>query len=188
MKDQQLKRMLSAFGVGIVALVMSAYATHAATLTITENSSTSLSAILNGGTGPQPVVSNIIPDKLTVILPFSLVPANFGFNISEPPSGAGSSGSGFNTVIPSTIPGVVTTELIVQSDLSTPGGASLADGLPGFLGTVSGNVSETVALIFHDAGDSGQTTVPDQGSTICLLLLSLAAVFGATRLRVATAR
>ena len=161
---------LVSLGIAIAAALVTqpVRATAIQTLVITEFSSTSLTATLNGTTSLS--VTPGLADHWTI----ALGGVSGGFPEAdqfwtEPAAGFVNSVSFINPV-----PG----RLFVDSDIFH-GQSGLADGTPDTTTfTLNGN---PLTVTFFDKGDVA--TTPDTGSTLGLLSLSVVALLGATRLR-----
>ena len=163
-----------ALAAALVAQVASAVSVNNS-VDITETSSTSLSVLYNGSALPASDITFDGPNHWTVALPvvFNALP---GVTLSliqwvEP---------GNSALVNQEVPGGVTAtnNFDVFSDVSpnttfptNPDGTGVEMGL-------DQNMVPIIAT-FHDVGD----TVPDTGSTLGLLSLALAALFGASRFR-----
>jgi hypothetical protein len=161
-----------AIAITVALLTRSASAQSRQEITVIENSPSSLSVSINGSTTGI-TVRNTSPDNWSVTIPFS-VQSNFDhYNWTESATTFNVvtfSGSSFTVVSDSTEP---PTEDGSFPDNSTfPVGAVGPDGVVG------------VDMGFKDNADSKEgPSVPDTGSTLGLLALALAALFGASRLR-----
>ena len=135
------------------------------TLLITENSSTSLTAILNG-TASLPVTLDA-PDFWFIILP-GVGGTNGGQAWFEP----GTNGTMINIVSP-----IFPDQLFVTSDFQSCA-CGIENNTPDNMHfTLNG---AQLIVTFNDLSDGA---VPDTGSTFDLLALALAALFGASRFR-----
>src|SRR5262249_36825928 len=137
------------------------------TIDITENSSSSLTVVANGTTLPSSDINNTSADHWTVTLPFAVNPA----------------GNGISNFIWSE-PDLLNVNIVTWTSSSTEINI-VSDGFPIGVnqGTTDGGTLSTsdANYTFHDLGDAA--TTPDTGSTLGLLGLALAALFGASRLR-----
>jgi len=139
------------------------------TLDITEYSSTNLTAVLNGTTN-----LSVTPQPGGDAWFFQLVGISEGEQNWLEPDNSGN----LNEVAT----GDIETNGVVEvfSDKTFPGLMSLTDGTPDTTTwTLNG---QPLSVTFHDLGDTANG-VPDTGSTVSLVVLALAALFGATRLR-----
>jgi len=137
---------------------------------LTENSSTSLSATFNGSAALITVVNTGL-DQWTVIFPeFILINPNASYRWTEP--------EGVNQVnLVTSLSGIENHQLFVTSDVSS----NLVGASPN--GTInpvpigfdtSGGQSTVIFASFHDvAGASEFASVPDGGTTLSLLGISL---------------
>jgi hypothetical protein len=169
----------------LVRQPMLAAAAQGDTISITENSSTSLSVIYNGTDITATGVMNTSADHWTVTIPDSLFFQVFmlapGVGWKEPDFASPFFGENFVSV--STVQ--ATNQFFVASDQPglaiIPGvlanGSSLDVGADGMF---QGGVP--IIMTFTDNGD-GPAAVPDSGSSLILLFLSLIALVGANRLR-----
>lgn len=138
------------------------------TLAITENSSTSLTAILNGTTSLSVTPNGI--DAWTIALTGVGTPFGFATTVGwlEPEAGFVNAVS-FDPDLPN--------HLLVQSDFQHIGG--FPDGTPDTQDfTLNGSL---LAVTFFDKGDVA--SVPDTGSAFGLLFLSVAALLSAGHFR-----
>ena len=149
-------------------------------LQITEVSSSTLTVTDNGSmTGIS--VMNTSPDRWTVTLPYSMTTI---FNTvewtEETPFVFGGPQVPANDV---TLTNNSSTFSVV-SDIPNTTSTPIPNGHPafGFIGRDTTNQSE-VDMTFHDNGDAATTGVPETGSALGLLVLSLIALLGAKRLR-----
>ena len=167
---------LVSLGIAIAAALVTqpVRATAIQTLVITEFSSTSLTATLNGTTSLS--VTPGLADHWTI----SLTGVNIGRlatvqNWIEPDAAGFINVVDFNPTFPN--------RLGVLSDFG-PGVTGLADGATDttsfFLVAPDGTMNP-LWVTFNDNGDVART--PDTGSTLGLLSLSVVALLGATRLR-----
>ena len=164
-----------AIAIGAALVTQPVRATAIQTLLITENSSTDLSAVLNGTTNLT-VTPGFAADTWTIAL--------MGISGSAGAGGLNSSGNWFEPDAAGFINRVsfdsnVPNKLFVLSDFG-----------PGFTNGLANNTADTtdfflngslLSVTFNDLGDVA--TAPDTGSTLGLLSLSVVALFGATRLR-----
>jgi hypothetical protein len=159
----------------------------------TETSPTTLTVSLDTLMLPSFDIVNTSADHWTVTIPALLITTSPGVNWIEPENKPFnmSNPTGFNTLTFPTAfgaPPSVGVETIVNivSDTATLGGgiANLVNGATEqvFNGLPDGSFTN---YTFNDnaAGVGGEKSVPDTGSTVGLLALALAAVFGASRLR-----
>ena len=168
---------LVSFGIAVAAALVTQPMRAGAiqTLVITEFSSTSLTALLNGTTSL--TVTNPHADFWTIALtgvsgpiPPPGLPQQEGFQAWTEPGASGfvnsvSSQSVFNRL-----------SVVSDFQLAFPG---LVDGTPDTSNfTLNGGA---LTVTFIDMGDAAPT--PDTGSTLGLLSLSVVALLGATRLR-----
>jgi hypothetical protein len=153
-------------------------------LLITENSDTSLTVSWDGSSITPTFVAN---DHWTFNTPVGIylgpeissgVPN--GASIPEP-GGSSITGPWNNVYTTSTTAAPYVTLVDVKSDVSTTSGTAtvLANDVSGLAGDDAAGVP--VYITFNDLGDSSRTTVPDNGSTVALLLMSGMALFGAAR-------
>jgi hypothetical protein len=169
----------------IAGLALTAQSTRASTidqlnansLVLTENSSTSLTATYTTPSGSTSFTGDLFQgcvDCWVVNIPPAFF-AVFDINWAEPENPI------FFNVVTSLSIGIST--LIVASDTFTPG----VTGIPN--GTTVENVGFDVNnglpinLTFFDNAATAEGVVPDTGSTVGLLFLSLAGLFGAARVR-----
>ena len=142
-------------------------------IVITENSSTSLSATYDGSTTGV-TVTFLGPDQWDVTFPSTVTfSQSGGVNWTEPENS-----SLGNEVTFFTRP---TNELGVLSDFALAGVITTGNGTTlNNVGNDSAN-GGSISATFNDNGDVA--TVPETGSTLGLLSLSVIALLGATRLR-----
>jgi len=163
-------------GIAIVAALLSqpVGASVINNIVLTENSSTSLTATYNGSTSGVTVTFNG-PDTWIVTFPATVTFSLFGgVNWLEP----GSSSLG-NEVTFFTAP--FSNELSIISDSDLIGATTTGTGTTiTNVGTDSSNQA-SISATFIDNGDVA--AAPDTGSTLGLLVLSVVALLGATRLR-----
>jgi len=169
---------LVSLGIAIAAALVTqpVRATAIQTLVITENSSTSLTALLNGTTF-LPVTTNFSGDNWSITL----------MGVSGPGGSPVSSQDWFEPG--GAAAGFVNT--VGFSSLNSPNQLSvISDRGPGFTGALTDGTSDTsdftlngseLDVTFNDKGDVA--SAPDTGSTLGLLSLSVVALLGATRLR-----
>jgi hypothetical protein len=150
-------------------VVQPIYAQSADSIVITENSSTSLTVTFDGSTSGVNIFQST-PDQWRVIVP---IPVLFGF-FEGTPAWVEPENSALANVI-DFFP--KTNELIVFSDLNSSGFAVLADET-----TRVGVRSLSVSVTFDDDAADART-VPETGSTLTLLFLSLIVLLGATGFR-----
>ena len=131
-------------------------------LQITENSSTSLSATLDGSAVP---VQNTAADHWTLTFADTFVFAVFDVPWVEP-DGSPSLGN--------FVSGTGTNQLFVLSDF--PVGDDTPDGTTQTQSVFISGIRTDINITFHDHGDGA--TVPDTGSTLGLLFLAMIAVAG----------
>ena len=147
-------------------------ATAISTLVITENSSDSLTALLNGTTYLS-VTTNFSGDNWTIALMgvSTSLPGGSGQSWFEPDAAGFINRVSFDSNVPN--------KLFVLSDFG-----------PGFTNGLANNTADTtdfflngslLSVTFFDKGDVA--TAPDTGSTLGLLSLSVVALLGATHLR-----
>jgi|SRR4051812_5284884 hypothetical protein len=135
-------------------------------LSITENSSTSLTATYDGS--PLTVTVFGFPEAWTISLPPSFVPSTFLQQWSEPEN---------STLVNSVNFGSSLFFVLIKSDRQfTDTFALNGDGATVPVGTDRG---ATVFATFNDNA-AGSEAAPDTGATIGLLFLALIALFGAT--------
>jgi hypothetical protein len=132
-------------------------------LQITENSSTSLSATLDGSAVP---VQNTAADRWTLTFADTFVFAVFDVPWVEP-DGSPSLGN--------FVSGTGTNQLFVLSDF--PVGDDTPDGTTQTQSVFISGIRTDINITFHDHGDGA--TVPDTGATLGLLFLAMIAVAGA---------
>ena len=132
-------------------------------LQITENSSTSLSATLDGSAV---TVQNTGPDRWTLTFADTFVFATFDAPWVEP-DGSPSLGN--------FVSGTGTNQLFVLSDV--PVGDDTPDGTTQTQFVFISGTETEINITFHDHGDGA--TVPDTGATFGLLFLAMIAVAGA---------
>ena len=153
-------------------------------LLITENSDTSLTVSWDGSSITPTFVAD---DHWTFNTPVGIylggeissgVPN--GASIPEP-GGSSITGPWNNVYTTSTTSAPYVTLVDVQSDVSTISGTAtvIANDVSGLAGDDAAGIP--VYITFNDLGDSSSTTVPDNGSTAALLLMSGMALFGAAR-------
>jgi hypothetical protein len=161
-----------------------ALSNNANQLLITENSDTSLTVSWNGSSITPTFVAD---DHWTFNTPIGIylggeissgVPN--GASIPEP-GGSSITGPWNNVYTTSTTATPYVTLVDVQSDVSTTSGTAtiLANDVAGLAGDDATGIP--VYITFNDLGDSSGTTVPDNGSTVALLLISGMALFGVGR-------
>jgi hypothetical protein len=131
-------------------------------LQITENSSTSLSATLDGSAVP---VQNTAADRWTLTFADTFVFATFDAPWVEP-DGSPSLGN--------FVSGTGTNQLFVLSDF--PVGDDTPDGTTQTQSVFISGIRTDINITFHDHGDGA--TVPDTGGTLGLLFLAMIAVAG----------
>ena len=161
---------LVSLGIAIAAALVTqpVRATAIQTLVITEFSSTSLTATLNGTTSL--TVTNNAADLWFIALA-GIGPAINGQQLWTEPDASGA----FNLVQAQTL----ANRISVGSDAVFPGCSGLADGTPDTTTfTLNGG---PLTVTFFDKGDVA--AAPDTGSTLGLLSLSVVALLGVTRLR-----
>jgi len=146
-------------------------------LVITEDSSTSLSATYNGSAVSVTFspITPAFPERWIVTLPVNVSYQSPGeFAWTEPENSSNS-----NVLAPSPTFG---NQFFVTSDGIPPGPpvTPVGDETGVFIGTPVGSTVPIIAT-FDDDGDVA--TVPDTGSTLGLLVLALAGLFGARRIR-----
>ena len=157
MSNSALKILL-ALMVAITALVAQPVFGQAQTLVITENSSTSLTAILNGTTS-----LNVNNGATANVWFITLAGVGGSQQIWMEPGDTGV----FNTVTPQLL--IPTSRLRIISDEPVGGITGLADGTPDTTHfTLNGN---PLSVTFFDKGDVA--TVPDAGTSFSLLGVSL---------------
>ena len=157
MSNSALKILL-ALMVAITALVAQPVFGQAQTLVITENSSTSLTAILNGTTS-----LNVNNGATADVWFITLAGVGGSQQIWMEPGDTGV----FNTVTPQLL--IPTSRLRIISDEPVGGITGLADGTPDTTHfTLNGN---PLSVTFFDKGDVA--TVPDAGTSFSLLGVSL---------------
>ena len=145
------------------------------TLDITENSSTSLTVLFDSTNVTASVVALTSSDHWTLTFDPSIQIGGF-FNFWIEPddltavNSVGSNGGGAPNV------------LFVVSDIQGLNGLEKPDGTPQQQNIVVNGQQGFVDIRFFDKGDAA-TGVPENGSTLALLFLSLAALVGAKRLR-----
>ena len=142
-------------------------------LVITENPDNFLTVTYDGSAGAVTVVQEKIPNAWDLFFPSSVIfPATVAKWV-EPESSAL-----MNEVMRAQGSAPV---LQVVSDIPTSG-VPAADGTTITFGT---DALAPISVTFYDHGTAGSapTTVPDTGSTLALLSLALAGLFGARRLR-----
>ena len=144
------------------------------TLDITENSSTSLTVLYDGSDVTASVVGFTSPDNWTLTFDPSIQFGVFNQFWTEPED------ANFVNVVFQNGPND-SNVLFVISDNPNTGGAVPDNTSQLEPGTVSG-VQSFFNTTFHDHGDAA-VGVPEGGSTLTLSFLSLAALFGASRLR-----
>ena len=132
-------------------------------LQITENSSTSLSATLDGSAV---TVQNTASDRWTLTFANTFVFAVFDLPWVEP-DGSPSLGN--------FVSGTGTNQLFVLSDV--PVGDDTPDGTTQTQFVFISGIQTDINITFHDHGDG--PTVPDTGATLGLLFLAMIAVAGA---------
>jgi hypothetical protein len=131
-------------------------------LQITENSSTSLSATLDGS----PVtVHNTGPDQWTLTFDNTFAFTVFDLPWVEPDS----------SLLGNFVSGTGTNQLFVLSDV--PVGSDTPDGTTQSATVFISDVQTDINITFHDHGDSA--TVPDTGATLGLLVLAMIGLAGA---------
>lgn len=156
--------------VGIaVALTQRVMAGAIHQLSITENSSTSLTATYDGS--PLTVTVFGFPEAWTISLPPSFVPSTFLQQWSEPDNSSLVNSVNFGSALGFFI-------LIKSDSQFTDRFALNADGATVQVGTDGG--ATVFATFTDDATDS--EAAPDTGATIGLLFLALIALFSATHL------
>jgi hypothetical protein len=166
---------LVSLAIAITALLLngSAYAvTH--DIVMTENSSASLTVTFDATDITATGVNNTGPDQWTVTFPlvgdfFESVPPFF-LSWNEP---------GSTTVINNVTPVSSSTKMLVMSDVSESAFTHAPDDTTLFAHTFVNDYHIT----FDDDGDAPIRSVPDTGSTLGLLFLSLMALFGINRFR-----
>ena len=158
------------------------------TIAITETSSTSLTVTLNGSaTGI--TVTNTASDQWLVSFSTSVFSIDFGrserFNWTEPENSSQANVVYFG--INGQVPSLAANELFIVSD-TTPviASGSLGNGGTTPVFATLGDPFNGGAFLnatFNDNAATAEATVPDTGSTLGLLSLSVVALLGATRLR-----
>jgi len=144
------------------------------TLDITENSSTSLTVIFDAVNVTGSGVSLNSPDHWTLTFNPSIQFGGF-FNFWIEPgdptavNSVGTNGGG--------------NVLDVVSDLHSLNGLEVPDGTPQQQNIVVNGQQGLVSIRFFDLGDAAANGVPENASTLGLLLLSVAGLIGAKRLR-----
>ena len=156
-------RTLAFLGIAIAAASTQPLFAVPLDLQITENSSTSLSATLDGSAVP---VQNTAPDRWTLTFADTFVFAVFDVPWVEP-DGSPSLGN--------FVSGTGTNQLFVLSDF--PVGDDTPDGTTQTQSVFISGIRTDINITFHDHGDGA--TVPDTGSTLGLLFLAMIAVAGA---------
>lgn len=147
------------------------------TIDITENSSTSLTLLLNGVNITMSAVMLTSPDNWTLTFPSTVQFGVFNNGWAEPMEGGGATAA--NILI-----GQGTSQLFLISDgmfASTIFANGSTHPLFGSVGGVGTQFNTTI----HDDNGDGPVGVPESGSTLALLFLSLTALLGATRLHCA---
>jgi hypothetical protein len=144
-------------------------------IVLTENSSTILTATYNGSTSGVSVTF-VSADSWDVTFPSSVTfnPISSIAVWVEPENADNENGAGFSFDLPSN-------EFVVVSEFFHPISGGLANGATANnFGTDTSN-GGSISVTFNDNGDTAG--VPEAGSTVGLLSLSLIALLGATRLR-----
>lgn len=137
----------------------------------TENSSTSLSVTLNGSASGVSILP-VQPDKWLVTLPFTAdVSGSALADFAEPGSDTTSNDVYFIFTAGQAVQLAVTSEFF--SSAPFPNGGTAFFTAPD---------NKQIAITFNDNGD-GPVGVPDTGTGLGLMSLSLAALFGASNLR-----
>ena len=164
----------------VLATVSAQAADH--TLVITENSSTSLTVLFDGGSVTPTLVG--AGDDWTFTLPFPMI-LN-GESASPPAFGEASwiepDSATYNDLVLETGSSVSPAKLEVFSD-AKPGGTEtpVKDGqtVPG------GDIADATVIdvTFFDNGDESDHRVPDGNPTALLLLVSAAVLLGASKIR-----
>jgi hypothetical protein len=148
------------------------------TLTLTENSSTSLSLAYTGPSNSFSTPSNTGPDMWSIqVLSQTISLNDFEFAFSEPESTAT-----INTVSHST--DVNADMMFVESDvlLATYTSGNVITGQGPTIGSDGG---VPIQLVFNDVAAAAEAAVPESGFTLGLFAVALTALFGVKRLRVA---
>jgi hypothetical protein len=178
MKTSYYSAPLTAALIAITATFV-AQAIRANTILMTEHSSTSLTVVENGSTLSSSDVNNTSADHWTVTLPTAVLSLTFAIVWAEPENLAldRNAPTGWNAVTWDS-----TTQLSIVSDTSFSNALrEVSNGTDTF---ISSTDRESDQYRFTDVSDSAVAT-PDTGSTFGLLSLALAALFGASRLRLA---
>jgi hypothetical protein len=144
------------------------------TLDITENSSTSLTVIFDLNNVTASVVALNSPDNWTLTFDTSIQFGVFNSFWLEPDD------PNFVNVVFNNGPND-SNVLSVLSENPNTGGA-VTDGTPQQQNITVNGQQGLVSITFHDLGDAA-VGVPESASTLVLFVLSLAALFGASRLR-----
>jgi hypothetical protein len=194
MKSKQ--HSIAAVATGLLAIISPVLRVSAQTspdtLAITENSSTSLSALWNGSTSGVSVTRNS-SDNWTITLPVSILLGDAeapgsGAAIPEPEA-TGILGPWNNVTTaasPSGGPQFINQVSVISDSSTTSGFATpVADGVSTAVGFTATGVP--VFLTFDDDGDTTRNPTPDAGSTALLGVLSFLALFGVARLRAGSA-
>src|SRR3954454_22326376 len=141
-------------------------------ISLTELSSTNLTATYDGSAFGITVTPGANPDTWTVVLPSSAFILGW--------TGAAWTEPEISTTLGNTVSPIGNNTLLVTSDVAaTP---LLKNGATIFTTTFDTRDAVGILISFNDLGD-GATTVPETGSTLGLLALTLTAMAGASRLR-----
>jgi hypothetical protein len=170
-----MKRLLP-LALAIAATVITQPIINAHEIVIIENSPTSLTATFDGSSIIS--ITQNIPDQWVITFPaahfVNITNSGFGVNWVEPEN------FGLVNNVISNLQRL--SDLFITSDTTAPGGPVLVNGTT-FDNVGFGSDFQPINLTFFDNAATAEGAVPDTGSTVGLLFLSLAGLLGATRVR-----